>query len=277
MTTSIIIPAHDEERALGATLQAVLSNAQDDEFDVVVVANGCTDGTESLVRSFAPAVRLLRIDTASKTAALNAAEQSGLRGSRIYLDADVVMPTLTARALVTALDVSQPVLAVPTPDVVQPTASWLVRSYNSTWYRLSALRGDCQGTGVYALNSAAREMFIEFPAVIADDLFIHKMFEGRCVQIAESVRVRPPQTFSSLMKVRTRVFAGNYVYLAERASRLRSGRLEVRPFLPLLARPDAWPGMAAYVLITLAAKLSAGSRLRQDSGHEWSQDLSTRL
>ena len=43
--TSVVIAAHNEEALLGRCLDALLSDAEPGEFEVVVVPNGCTDST----------------------------------------------------------------------------------------------------------------------------------------------------------------------------------------------------------------------------------------
>ena len=49
--TAIIIAAHDEEAVIGRCLDAIQQTAADDEFEVIVVANGCTDGTVAQAES----------------------------------------------------------------------------------------------------------------------------------------------------------------------------------------------------------------------------------
>ena len=44
-TVSIVIPAHNEERVLPRLLAGLTDSARPGEFDVVVVANRCTDAT----------------------------------------------------------------------------------------------------------------------------------------------------------------------------------------------------------------------------------------
>ena len=46
---SVIVPAHNEENYLGATLDA-LRRQDHGWFEVIVVANGCTDATAKIAR-----------------------------------------------------------------------------------------------------------------------------------------------------------------------------------------------------------------------------------
>src|SRR3954468_18969395 len=42
---SIVIPAHNEEAVIAGNLRRLLDGSKPGEFDVIVVANACTDGT----------------------------------------------------------------------------------------------------------------------------------------------------------------------------------------------------------------------------------------
>jgi hypothetical protein len=71
---SIVIPAHDEERVIGRCLSGLASGAEPGELEVVVVANGCTDGTAAAARTF-PGVRVVETPVAGKAAALNLGDE----------------------------------------------------------------------------------------------------------------------------------------------------------------------------------------------------------
>ena len=45
MPVSVVIPAHNEETVIGRCLAALFAGAGEGELDVVVVCNGCRDGT----------------------------------------------------------------------------------------------------------------------------------------------------------------------------------------------------------------------------------------
>ena len=83
-TASIVIAAHNEERAIGACLDAVLLDARPGEFQVIVAANGCTDRTAAVAAS-RPGVEVLDLPAPGKCAALNAADAIAVGFPRIYL------------------------------------------------------------------------------------------------------------------------------------------------------------------------------------------------
>ena len=74
--TTVVIPAHNESSVIARTLSAMVDGTQENEIDVIVVCNGCTDETATITRRFAPAVRVVETDVASKTYALNSATGS---------------------------------------------------------------------------------------------------------------------------------------------------------------------------------------------------------
>ena len=98
----VVIAAHNEEAVIGRCLRRLLAGAEPGEFDVVVVANGCTDRTAEVARDF-PGVRVIELDQAGKAAALNAGDRASEVFPRLYLDADVLLGTADARALRAAL------------------------------------------------------------------------------------------------------------------------------------------------------------------------------
>ena len=66
MMVSVVIPAHNEEQAIGSTLESVLSGVAS-PFEIIVVADHCTDRTEAIVATFAKKnshIRLLRNERA---------------------------------------------------------------------------------------------------------------------------------------------------------------------------------------------------------------------
>jgi glycosyltransferase involved in cell wall biosynthesis len=93
---SIIIPAHNEERYLGRTLET-LERQNYPEFEVIVVANGCTDGTEQTARG-----RCDRLVVLSQKG-LGVARNLGARMARgellVFLDADTTLEPMALRRI----------------------------------------------------------------------------------------------------------------------------------------------------------------------------------
>ncbi len=54
-TAAILIPAHNEEKIIGATLKSLLNQLQPGDF-ILVVADNCTDGTADVARQFGASV-----------------------------------------------------------------------------------------------------------------------------------------------------------------------------------------------------------------------------
>src|ERR1700733_15288658 len=93
---SVIIPALNEATTIRRCLDALLVGFAPGELDIVVSCNGCTDGTANIVRSSWPAVQGIAATKASKPAALRATDETLSVFPRIYLDADVVLPSTSA-------------------------------------------------------------------------------------------------------------------------------------------------------------------------------------
>jgi cellulose synthase/poly-beta-1,6-N-acetylglucosamine synthase-like glycosyltransferase len=108
---SVVIPAHNESAVIGRLLSGLLAGAAPDEFDVIVVANGCTDDTAKVAGRFGPAVTVLTSPIPSKAAAMRLGDEKAHGFPRLYMDADVELTTAGARALAAAL-VEPGVLAV---------------------------------------------------------------------------------------------------------------------------------------------------------------------
>src|SRR5512142_3102283 len=96
-TAGVVIPAHNEAAVIGRCLTRLLADAQPGEFEVVVACNGCTDDTASVASDAAPGVRVLRLDKASKSLALQAGDDAASVLPRLYLDADIELDTASAR------------------------------------------------------------------------------------------------------------------------------------------------------------------------------------
>ncbi len=60
MKISVVIPAYNEAKRIGQTLQAIAAYFTEEEVEILVVNDGSTDDTESVIESYKlPAVRVI--------------------------------------------------------------------------------------------------------------------------------------------------------------------------------------------------------------------------
>jgi glycosyltransferase involved in cell wall biosynthesis len=258
---SVVIPAHNEEAVIGDCLGALLGGAEPGELDVVVVCNGCSDGTEQRAAGFGPDVRVLATPVGSKPLALNLGDAAARTFPRLYVDADVVLPTAAVRAI----DCS--------------ASSWAVRAYHRIWTRLPVVREGVLGRGVYALGERGRGRFEEFPDIVADDYFVHSLFApGERVTVPGAVsRVRAPRTARDLVRRKTRVFAGNTELRSAPVGGVSGVAPSAASWLDVVrAEPRLLPDAPAYVAITLTAKARARLRLARGT-QRWDRDDTSRV
>lgn len=272
---NVIIPAHNEESVIGRTLQALLCGAAADEFEIIVVCNGCSDGTAAFVRSRFPSVRVLERDEASKTAAINAGIGAAGAGAALLLDADIELDTDAARALLRA--VRRPGVEAAIGHMVADTdgAHWMVRAFYRVWMEHPYLRNGKFAAAI-ALSSAGLARLGTLPRVTADDSYLRRLIPSQRVAVVDSVRfrVRTPRTVRSLIRVRSRSYRGNRELEAMDSCRRADLSGEAHGLLRrIAARPELWSDACVYLAITLAAR----GLSRRRTGTRWERDLTTRI
>lgn len=276
---SVVIPAHNEEAVIGDCLGALLGGAEPGELDVVVVCNGCSDGTEQRAAGFGPDVRVLATPVGSKPLALNLGDAAARTFPRLYVDADVVLPTAAVRAIAGALADGRALVASAALEVDCSASSWAVRAYHRIWTRLPVVREGVLGRGVYALGERGRGRFEEFPDIVADDYFVHSLFApGERVTVPGAVsRVRAPRTARDLVRRKTRVFAGNTELRSAPVGGVSGVAPSAASWLDVVrAEPRLLPDAPAYVAITLTAKARARLRLARGT-QRWDRDDTSRV
>src|SRR5262250_2842828 len=175
-TRSFAVPAHNEEALLGRLLSRLLESAGPDEFDIVVVANGCTDGTEAVAAGFAPRVRVVSTGIPSKRAALRLGDEAARGFPRLYVDGDVELGTADARRLCAAVAAPGVLAAAPERAFDMAGRRWPVRWYYEVWTRLPEVRAGLFGRGVLAVSEAGHQRIAALPPVMADDLAVSLAF-----------------------------------------------------------------------------------------------------
>lgn len=272
-TTSVVIPAHNEESVILRAIDGVLRDANTGEFDVVVVCNGCSDSTADVARSRSDVI-VLEINEASKVAALNAGDMATDVFPRVYLDADIEVDTQSLRLVRDALLTSP--AAAPLPRIDTTGATLGVRAYFAIWSRLGYVNKNLLGSGVYAMSEAGRARFGRFPDLIADDGFVYCQFSAqeRVNPPGATFTVRLPRTLTSVLKRRIRITAGN-LELQQRTGRRPTpagpGWRQV-----VMANPRLLPAAPFYVAVNAIADIAARRRARSGTRGPWSADQSSR-
>jgi hypothetical protein len=277
--TTIVIPAHNEGSVIGRLLESLLSGSQAAEFRVLVVANGCTDGTAEIAASFGPRVQVRSIPVASKYEALVAADRDAVDFPRIYVDADVEIHAQDVRELVAAL--AQPGVLAAAPERVLALSGrpWPVRWFYDVWGRLPETRHGLWGRGVIAVSEAGHQRIARLPSLMGDDLAASLCFEPRerrIVSTAQAV-VHPPRTASDLLRRRIRVATG--VTQLEQARGAPPSTARTRPaHLAAIIRadPSVAPRVALFLVVGVTARLSSRRYVARGDFATWHQDESSR-
>jgi glycosyltransferase involved in cell wall biosynthesis len=270
---SVIIAARDEERHIGACLEALLQQ-QDvpGSVQVLVAANACTDRTVEVARSLAGrfAARgwrlvVLDLETPGKLNALNSAEATLGRCIRVYLDSDVRLDPPMLGQLHAALAVPAPRYATGTLQVAR-ARTWITRQYGRFWIELPFVKGGAVGAGLFAVNQPGRDRWDSFPDIISDDTFARLQFAPE-ERIEVPARYHWPMVegFANLVKVRRRQDEGvRQVYDSFPA--LRENEAKAAPEMSQMARL----ALRRPIAFAVYAAVRYSVRLRS-SGTQWTR------
>lgn len=266
---SVVVPAHDEADRIQATLEHLLAAADAGEFEVVVVCNGCTDDTADRAAGVT-GVRVEQIRPASKVAALRHGDRVATVFPRIYLDADVLLTTAGARALVAALRDPGSRVAGVRGRLVTDGSTRAVRWYFDFRRRLPVFGQGIIGAGVYALSEAGRACFGLWPDVLGDDQYVLRLFgpsERTLVDDHETI-VEAPTDMRTLVRRQLRVRRGNRQLTRggpERAALAAPAAGVGAALRAAVVRPGAWPGLCTWVAVNVLVRLLE----RLPRPHDW--------
>lgn len=278
---SIVIPAHNEAAVIGRCLGALTVGGAHEAIEVVVVCNGCTDGTAVVARAAGSFVSVVELGESSKMRALTAGDAVAQTYPRVYLDADVVLPGPSAVAVLEALARDGALAARAPVHYDTASCSPLVRRYHAARELVPGLLDRLWGAGMYGLSAQGRARFGTWPDLVADDLFVDSLFSGDEIEIVDTdpVVVSPPRTARSLLAVLRRGARAKACQVrtpvdTERPAVLRrSAPASVRGLVDAAARhPSALLDVLVY------AGFAIGGRLRVPAtvAAEWERDRSSR-
>jgi glycosyltransferase involved in cell wall biosynthesis len=276
---TVIIPAHNEEFKIGRLLREF--GDLRDELDAVVVCNGCTDRTASVVADVAPWAKLIELDRGSKPEALRAGDAAVEGMPRLYLDADVVISGNGVRRLAATLaDDGDLVAVAPTPRYDTDAANPIVRSHYRIWSALYTNIDALYGTGAIMVSAAGRARFDQWPDIIADDYYVDGLFaetEKRRLADVEVV-VELPRTFRACVSRKARVYQGNREVQAARLRAPKRSAATIGGSLAALlrAQPRLLVHVPAHLLVTLAGRIVGAWRRRRGTARRFYRDPTTR-
>lgn len=211
MTTSVLIPAHNEADYLPACLEALLASDAA-TVEVLVIANGCTDATAEIARGYQAQaeargwqLNVLDLAEGGKLNAWNKGEEAASGEVLIYLDADVLVTPPLVGQIAEALHLDAPRYASGMPNVTITGDDAVTRHYTRFWLTTPFMVHGVPGFGVFAMNRAGRARWGAWPDIISDDTFARLNF-------APKERLRVPgrydwpmiEGFTRLVQVRRR-------------------------------------------------------------------------
>ncbi len=276
---SIIIPAYNEEKVILRCLEAMISGVEADEFEIIVSCNGCKDKTAETARGFSSQVKVLEIEEASKTAAINAAEKIAGYFPRFYIDADVVITRDSIIEIVHELESGKALLASPIAVSDVSGSGFAVKSFYRIWQSLP-YNSVMVGTGVYVLTAEGRKRFDTFPEVIADDGFVRTRFSpDERVSVGNApVRVFAPKTFKDLLNVKTRGVLGNLEIERLYPNEKSKDPKNLNDIIKALPKSIFLPiDIFIYLIVNLAVRINASKIIKSKARYKWARDDSTRL
>lgn len=279
---SVIVPAHNEAAVIGRLLTGLLSEAAPGELDVLVVANGCTDGTERVAASHGAGVRVLSTADANKFRAMRLADTAARGFPRLYVDADVELDTNSVRNLAAAL--AQPGVLAVAPERAWPVAGapWTVTWYLDVWHRLPVVREGLFGRGVVGLSEEGFNRLRDLPEVMGDDLAASLAFTRSEQRVLSDARVvvHPPRSLRNLVRIRERALVSTEQLaqegaFAEAGAAARTSRADLTGIVR--SDPLRWgPKVAWFAFVTLWIRRRARRRLESGDFRTWQRDESSR-
>ena len=264
---TVVVPARNEVGLLPSCLSGILAQDFSGLLHVIVVANGCDDGTAQISRSWqcdfeaaGHRLEVVQIREASKPAALNAADALAAPSIRIYLDADVELSRNAISEVAKLLSPGTGVHLAAPRLIVAPGRSWVTRCYGEVWTHLPYIRQAMVGYGFYAVSHDGRSRWREFPDIASDDKFVRLHFAAteRSVASKAFFQIRVPEGIAELVAVRGRWCRGNHQLRRMFPSLARNDQGRHQRLLTSMVRsPTLWWRTPVFGLVYALAELRA--------------------
>jgi cellulose synthase/poly-beta-1,6-N-acetylglucosamine synthase-like glycosyltransferase len=262
---SLVVCAYNEAGSIGARLENALAlDYPADRLEVIVASDGSTDGTDAIVRAFAPrGVRLLSLPRQGKIPALNTAAAAATGAVLVFSDANSQTERGALRALLRPF--ADPGVGGVAGDqrYLRPgrradgaegeRAYWDLDRRLKRWQ--SAAGSVTSATG--AIHAVRRELFRAVPPGVTDDFWIstNVVAQGRRLVFAEDAVAWEPAAaasgseFRRKVRVMTRGLRG-VVLMRELLDPFRHGLYAMQLFSHKVLRRLAVLPLAAILLAT---------------------------
>lgn len=209
----VCILAYNEQRHIADTIRAVLAGNGDASFDVVVYANGCTDGTADVVRKLAatiPNLRLRELAKASKPNAWNTAFAENANPFLFFSDGDVRPEPGSVLGLRWYFD-QQPQVSLVCSQF-WPVMRGLTVEQRLTGFLQIPLAQNFVTGGFYAVRRAhlAARLDVKCPrgipeGIVGEDAFLESLFTRNAILVAREKVLYEPPAFADYWKYLARV------------------------------------------------------------------------
>ncbi|SLN67523.1 N-glycosyltransferase [Falsiruegeria litorea R37] len=272
---TILIPAHDEAEVIGRTLWFLSRGLRLDDFQVIVIANGCSDATAARARAALPQARIIETEQAGKCHALNLGyAAANTQAPIVCMDADLDVTAESVTALVAAVSDQDAMAACGKMKVDTAHASALVRAFYQGW-RSNPYFDRGKFGGLFAVSASGAARVFPLPDVTADDEYVRRSFgEGQVATVPGCTFVaRSPATLGALVNIRRRSLRG-----AREVAKLGLPSPErIRRFRMLgraLSSPREALPIAVFLAVVTWVRLALVFEVADET--RWERDLTSR-
>lgn len=202
---TILIPAFNEEAVIHRSLSPLAAAARDGRFQVIVIANGCTDQTIEAAITACPDAEILDLTEGSKVGALNVGSKRRHGWVTVCLDADVEITEEAITRLIEPLLVDQADVACGRMIADLTGSTGLVKAFYRGWMLNPYFDAGKPG-GVFAMADWVTRDLFPMPRVVADDEYIARRTEKyrKAYVPLAAFRVHAPKTLTALLNIRRR-------------------------------------------------------------------------
>ncbi|MDX1596579.1 MAG: glycosyltransferase, partial [Nitrosopumilaceae archaeon] len=264
---SILIPAYNEEKVIGNTIEAMLETKYPKK-QIIVIDDGSTDKTLSIVQRYKDQVTILHKENGGKASALNYGLVYAKGDIIVIVDADTIIGRNSLKEIIKGFDVDERVAAVAGNIKIRNKINWITKCQALeyiTGIQIVRRAFDIFGTITIvpgALGAFKRELMKETgsyqKATIVEDFdaTVKLLKSGLITQgsTKSTAYTEAPSTLDDFAKQRKRWYRGNIQVLTRHSDALTNPRYG---YLQKLAFPYLLLGMIFTPIIGFVSAINA--------------------